>query len=618
MFLHTRYDQLNRIVAMRAYQGLNQATNTWTPVAIDDYQETISYDPNGNIKTYVRNGAPSIAGKATAMDDLFYHYNAGTNQLNHVTDNVSAGNYTEDIDGQSSGNYDYDAIGNLTKDVSEGITDINWTVYGKIANITKNGNVISYTYDAAGQRVTKTIGDKTTLYVRDASGNVMSVYEIPAVNTIEQKELHLYGSSRLGMALAESKPADNGTPLVGGSTAFLKTYVRAEKVFELSNHLDNVLVAISDKKIQIQKANPYETQIDYYIADVVTATDYAPFGMQLFGREYSIGSKYRYGFNGKEKEKSVGNDVYDFGARIYDGRLGRWLSTDPLQKKYPSLSPYLFSVNNPIVLNDPDGRDAIVTITRNKDGGGIIKVQTVVYITGSTEEWRATRYNVEAKGVYKNQEVDVEGKKWEIQYDVKYEYRKNFDVNKMTLGHNVLEIDPNTELSGRARSHVNWRNNTGKISTEDRKSYKVIGHETGHLIGFVDQYTEVKSDHPGFINYLKGKYNSKEDNAPGGKIYQMLKIAYDSYLTETLSNEGYENNQMNNNNGQFSDVQNRSLVNKVLSLSKDKDGTFILQGMFDERGKPSEKDLKKAYDTLDKKISDALEKKESSSENKKP
>lgn len=119
----------------------------------------------------------------------------------------------------------------------------------------------------------------------------------------------------------------------------------------------------------------------------------------------------------------------------------------------------------------------------------------------------------------------------------------------------------------------------------------------------------MKSDHPGFINYLKGKYNSKEDNAPGGKIYQMLKIAYDSYLTETLSNEGYENNQMNNNNGQFSDVQNRSLVNKVLSLSKDKDGTFILQGMFDERGKPSEKDLKKAYDTLDKKISDALEKK---------
>lgn len=353
-----RYDQLNRIVAMRAYQGLNQAANTWTPVAIDDYQEAISYDANGNIKAYTRNGAPAIAGKATAMDDLSYHYDAGTNQLNHVTDNVSAGNYTEDIDGQSSGNYDYDAIGNLTKDVSEGITDINWTVHGKIAIITKNGNSIVYTYDAAGQRVTKTTGGKTTLYVRDASGNVMSVYEVPAVNTIEQKELHLYGSSRLGMALAESKPADNGTPLAGGSTAFLKTYVRGEKIFELNNHLGNVLVTISDKKIQIQKASPDETQIDYYIADVVTATDYAPFGMQLFGRIYSVSSRYRYGFNGQEKSAEIDLNGNSMTAEFwqYDARLGRRWNIDPVVKEFES--SYATFGNNPLIYSDVNGDDA--------------------------------------------------------------------------------------------------------------------------------------------------------------------------------------------------------------------------------------------------------------------
>ncbi len=353
-----QYDQLNRIVAMRAYQGLNEATNAWAPVAIDDYQEAISYDPNGNIKTYVRNGAPSIAGKATAMDNLGYHYNAGTNQLNHVTDNVSTGNYIEDIDGQSLGNYGYDAIGNLTKDVSEGITDINWTVYGKIASITKNGSIIGYTYDAGGQRITKTVAGKTVLYVRDASGNVMSVYEVPAVNTITQKELHLYGSRRLGMALPESTPLDNSIMLTSGfGNATIRTLVRGEKLFELSNHLGNVMVAISDKKIQIQKGNPNQYYVDYYTVDVITATDYAPFGMQLFGREFSIAnSEYRYGFNGVEKDYDISSlSVYDYGFRIYNPIIGRFLSVDPLTRAYPWYTPYQFAGNNPIWAIDLDG-----------------------------------------------------------------------------------------------------------------------------------------------------------------------------------------------------------------------------------------------------------------------
>ena len=52
------------------------------------------------------------------------------------------------------------------------------------------------------------------------------------------------------------------------------------------------------------------------------------------------GSLYRFSFNGKEKDdevKGIGNSL-DFGARIYDSRLGRWMSLDPMQSKYPSLS----------------------------------------------------------------------------------------------------------------------------------------------------------------------------------------------------------------------------------------------------------------------------------------
>jgi RHS repeat-associated protein len=63
------------------------------------------------------------------------------------------------------------------------------------------------------------------------------------------------------------------------------------------------------------------------------------------------------GFNGKEKDdeiKGSGNS-YDFGARMYDSRLGRFFSTDPREADYSSNSPYLFANNNGIVYIDFNG-----------------------------------------------------------------------------------------------------------------------------------------------------------------------------------------------------------------------------------------------------------------------
>ena len=75
------------------------------------------------------------------------------------------------------------------------------------------------------------------------------------------------------------------------------------------------------------------------------------------GRKLSL-SDYRFGFNGKEKDdevKGIGNSL-DFSARIYDTRLSKWLSVDPLQEKYPSLTPYNFVANRPTIAIDPDGK----------------------------------------------------------------------------------------------------------------------------------------------------------------------------------------------------------------------------------------------------------------------
>ena len=77
------------------------------------------------------------------------------------------------------------------------------------------------------------------------------------------------------------------------------------------------------------------------------------------GREFAGGMGYRWGFNGKEHATDVTAEHYDFGARIYDGRLGRWLSVDELASEYSDISSYCFVGNCPIVLVDPDGKEIV-------------------------------------------------------------------------------------------------------------------------------------------------------------------------------------------------------------------------------------------------------------------
>ncbi len=364
-----RYDQLNRIVRMDAFTGFTNSNNTFTsPVRTTDYHEEVSYDPNGNIKTYNRNG--SAATNSLSMDYLSYFYNKDgngnllNNRLRHVTDAYGFGNPTiGDIGTQGVDNYTYDAIGNLIGDNAEGISsgNITWTVYGKIKSITKGGGtgmpstVINYTYDAAGNRISKSVTTgaftKSTYYVRDAGGNVMSLYQA-GDNTINsgdlsQTEAHLYGSSRLGVY---NISVDVQCITTSTSTIF----TRGNKFFELSNHLGNVLATVSDKKVQHTTDN---TTVDYYLADVVTANDYYPFGMNMPGRKFTQATGvYRYGFNGKELDKETSSTTtYDYGFRIYNPALGKFLSVDPLTSSYPWNSTYAFAENDVIRCIDLDG-----------------------------------------------------------------------------------------------------------------------------------------------------------------------------------------------------------------------------------------------------------------------
>lgn len=261
-----RYDQVNRLTQMRAYSQASdnqdevRNTNSFASATTDGrYDLDLGYDANGNILTLNRNG--NLNGSNAPMDLLSYSYVSGTNQLDHVVDDVVAGRYGTDIDNQQSGNYRYDAIGNLITDISEEINTIEWFVNGKINEIIRDpGSTkpdLAFEYDAMGNRITKIVKPKLsgqltdpfawiyTHYVRDASGNVMAVYtekfnscacgeleeemcECPEggfmdcncsidferyaefegypsnyVSLLELSELHIYGSDRLGILKPE-------------------------------------------------------------------------------------------------------------------------------------------------------------------------------------------------------------------------------------------------------------------------------------------------------------------------------------------------------------------------------------------------------------------------------
>ncbi len=110
-----------------------------------------------------------------------------------------------------------------------------------------------------------------------------------------------------------------------------------------------------------------------------TGNDHDPFGMLLVERNWQSTTTYKYGFNGKENVDDVyGNDVaVDFGARIYDGRLGRWFSVDPAYIDFAFSSPFTFVSNNPIILVDPDGEKETLYLTIiNKDGSKTVLIKT--------------------------------------------------------------------------------------------------------------------------------------------------------------------------------------------------------------------------------------------------
>ncbi len=355
---------------------------------------TYNYDPNGNLLALNRNGDAANLN----MDDFTYNYEAGRNRLTHVEDVY--GNVTgNDLPNQPAGNYRYDAMGNLVRDQSEEIASIEWDVRGKVRKVTRTANSqksdLEFFYDALGQRVMKVerkknvavggVLDVTTIYTRDATGNVMAVYSNERVrvagnpngpvntirNTLTLDEHHIYGASRLGMETYENVVLADFTTInhpvfstiiawpVTPNNELAEQRNLKRKRYELNSHQSSVQITVSDRKLSVQQGTT--TQTAFYTADVISYGDYYSFGMQKPGR---VGAepdaKYRYKHQGQESDSEIlgeGNS-YAYEYRMSDARLGRFWRVDPLASKYPYNSPYAFSENRVIDRVELEGLEA--------------------------------------------------------------------------------------------------------------------------------------------------------------------------------------------------------------------------------------------------------------------
>jgi RHS repeat-associated protein len=129
---------------------------------------------------------------------------------------------------------------------------------------------------------------------------------------------------------------------------------------------------------------------------------YSPWGESLISQTRtpnSTGFSTPYRFNAKELDSESG--LFYYGARYYHPVVSQWLGVDPLAEKYPQESPYIYAGNNPIMFIDPDGREIILALDKDKDK---------IIIAGAEKYKDYNAIHIFAHGSSKGMSVVIDGK----------------------------------------------------------------------------------------------------------------------------------------------------------------------------------------------------------------
>lgn len=310
------YDLLSRLTNSTFSE---YTSGTWQQTSKFD-ERIKSYDLNGNIQGLERKG--SFSNWSTGIiDNLTYKYFG--NQLISVDDAILTDNGYDFYDNGHYLNgtlreYDYDANGNITKDVNKGIIGLTYNHLNLPKEIYfSKDNKLDYLYDAIGNKLRQDVIEAKIVIKRtDFVSNFVIVNNAPAWINF-----------------------DEGRVIMDGTNVyFTETHLR--------DHLGNtrVVFGYTNNALRIKQVNSYY-----------------PFGMNIKGLTTSgikAESKHpanEYLYNGKMFQDELGLDWLDYGARMYDAQIGRWHVMDPLAEVSRRWSPYAYCYNNPMRFIDPDG-----------------------------------------------------------------------------------------------------------------------------------------------------------------------------------------------------------------------------------------------------------------------
>jgi RHS repeat-associated protein len=210
--------------------------------------------------------------------------------------------------------------------------------------------------------------------------------------------------------------------------------------------------------------------------NAISVSEYSPFGVELTGRSWSV-EEYRSGFNGKEKDDEIKGkeNSYDYGFRIYDTRLGRFLSVDPLTKKFPFYTPFQFAGNIPIAAIDLDGLEDYI----------------VVHWTSNDKLVGTTLYKISS-----NYKIDPNN------HDVVY---KTMDVSQR-MG---TSKNGSADLFARLRNNENpsARNNFSKLISDRREWKQDFEHDEEQMLnGGLHRYAALTNQTKMVAEFVRGVF----------------------------------------------------------------------------------------------------------------
>jgi RHS repeat-associated protein len=229
----------------------------------------------------------------------------------------------------------------------------------------------------------------------------------------------------------------------------------------------------------------------------VTETAYFPWGVERNTTvPWSNPSYYR--FTGKERDAEHG--LLNFESRLLWPIAGRFIRTDSLADKFKAqslhapqaLNPYAYCQNNPLTRIDPDGREARVTLHGNNQ----ITVEVAIQYVGPL----ATKHNIAIanKGIEKY---------WTGKFGRYHVKMKVIDPAKdSSLEPAVITLTSKDDKNKKLRSFVQIESDTGQWNPKEEGFGWVAAHETGHLLGLDDRYTDKKGADRGWRGNMMGEY----------------------------------------------------------------------------------------------------------------